>query len=120
MGRPISWTEDQVAKLNLLKSKGVPTAEIAEIMGRTIKAIKAKIAFLNLSPEAKARRAETDKNRLRRGIRIRQPDGTLPRAPICAAVLADRNLRINTPPRDLTAAFFNDPLPGYSALERRA
>lgn len=31
----------------------------------------------------------------------------------------DRNIRVNLAPRDLTAAFFGDPKPGFSALERR-
>lgn len=32
--------------------------------------------------------------------------------------LADRDYRLSLAPRDLTAAFCGDPLPGYSALER--
>jgi len=35
-------------------------------------------------------------------------------------VLTERNLRLAIPPRDLTAEFFGDPKPGYSALERRS
>jgi transposase-like protein len=34
-------------------------------------------------------------------------------------VMAERDERLAKQPRDLTAAFFGDPLPGYSALERR-
>jgi len=34
------------------------------------------------------------------------------------AVLAERDARLALDPRDLTAAFCGDPLPGYSALER--
>lgn len=34
-------------------------------------------------------------------------------------VLADRDRRRDLNHRDLTAAFFGDPLPSYSALERR-
>ncbi len=36
-----------------------------------------------------------------------------------AQVLEERERRYALSPRDLTAAFFGDPLPGYSALERR-
>jgi hypothetical protein len=36
------------------------------------------------------------------------------------AVLVERAIRAAIPPRDLTAEFFGDPKPGYSALERRA
>lgn len=34
-------------------------------------------------------------------------------------VLAERAYRRSLEPRDITAALFGDPLPGYSALERR-
>ena len=33
--------------------------------------------------------------------------------------LADRDRRANLEPRDVTAWFFGDPLPGMSALDRR-
>ena len=33
--------------------------------------------------------------------------------------LADRDRRANLEPRDLTAWFFGDPLPGMSAFDRR-
>lgn len=35
------------------------------------------------------------------------------------SVLAEREHRLAVNPRDYTAAFFGDPLPGYSALDRR-
>jgi hypothetical protein len=34
-------------------------------------------------------------------------------------VLADRERRLSTPPRSLTAALLGDPLPGRSALDKR-
>ena len=34
-------------------------------------------------------------------------------------LLADRDRRANLEPRDVTAWFFGDPLPGMSALDRR-
>jgi hypothetical protein len=37
----------------------------------------------------------------------------------CPLALADRDRRAELEPRDLTAAFFGDPLPGMSALDRR-
>jgi hypothetical protein len=37
----------------------------------------------------------------------------------CPLALADRDRRAQLEPRDLTAAFFGDPLPGMSALDRR-
>jgi hypothetical protein len=37
----------------------------------------------------------------------------------CPLALADRDRRAELEPRDLTAWFFGDPLPGMSALDRR-
>jgi hypothetical protein len=37
----------------------------------------------------------------------------------CPVALADRDRRAELEPRDLTAWFFGDPLPGMSALDRR-
>ena len=37
----------------------------------------------------------------------------------CPLALADRDSRAELEPRDLTAWFFGDPLPGMSALDRR-
>jgi hypothetical protein len=37
----------------------------------------------------------------------------------CPLALADRDRRAKLEPRDLTAWFFGDPLPGMSALDRR-
>lgn len=34
-------------------------------------------------------------------------------------VMAERDVRLATAPRDITAEFFGDPLPGYSALDRK-
>jgi hypothetical protein len=37
----------------------------------------------------------------------------------CPLALADRDRRAKLEPRDLTAWFFGDPLPGMSALDQR-
>ena len=37
----------------------------------------------------------------------------------CPLALADRDRRAELEPRDLTAWFFGDPLPGMAALDRR-
>lgn len=36
-----------------------------------------------------------------------------------ARVIEERDVRLAVSPSNLTAAFFGDPLPGYSALDRR-
>jgi hypothetical protein len=38
---------------------------------------------------------------------------------IPARVIEERDVRLAVSPSNLTAAFFGDPLPGYSALDRR-
>lgn len=45
-------------------------------------------------------------------------DETVTHVDVPQPVLADREHRSWLEPRDLTAAFMGDPLPGYSALER--
>jgi len=42
------------------------------------------------------------------------------RAPICSRTVEEWRRRQSLSPRTLTAAFFGDPLPGCSALDRRA
>jgi len=42
-----------------------------------------------------------------------------PRPEIPVDTQAEWEARLNTKPRDLTAAFCGDPLPGFSALERK-
>ena len=58
-------------------------------------------------------------------VRIRTKTGENPAEPIRAVeipieVIAERERRLALQPRDLSAALCGDPLPGYSALERRA
>lgn len=57
---------------------------------------------------------------------IRHPREATPKIPIYVRcekaseeTIRERNYRVNLFPTDLTAAFFNDPKPGYSALDKR-
>jgi hypothetical protein len=53
----------------------------------------------------------SERKSLRTGHAVKQE------APDC--ILAERQRRLMTPPRDLTAALLGDPPPGYSALEAK-
>lgn len=56
---------------------------------------------------------------------IKNPRVSFPRGPSVPRLVPDisaeqdRAFRVNLAPRDLTAAFFGDPPPGYSALDKR-
>ena len=119
MTPPRKWNKADLAELQVLRSQGKISREIAEIMGRTEKSIRGKLEWIKLTPEMRKKRYDAEARRRMRGVRVRQPDGRLPRAPIPAVVLEDRDRRYSIPPRDLTAALLGDPIPGMSALERR-
>jgi hypothetical protein len=115
------WTADETARALKMRDDKMTIACIAEALGRTPKAVKVRICRLSMTPEERDRRNKYERDRRAQenttkiaGIKFeahksRVPDG----------VLSERNARISLQHRDLTAAFFNDPLPGYSALDRR-
>lgn len=118
------WTEEDIATLDRMLAQGYCNAEIAPKVGRSkyaVQTYRRDRARTDEDKAAKRRRANelarlrNDKpktGRLAFGERIIDrptPD-----------ILRERDRRLALPPRDLTAAFCGDPLPGYSALERRA
>lgn len=120
----VRWTvrEDKLAQS--YASEGFAPLQIAERLGRRERSVRERLQLLAMTAER--RKTFLDKKRAtsRRyaeayhGIRKRAL-GYMPMKCVPAAeVLADRDLRATLVPRDLTAAFFGDPLPGYSALER--
>jgi transposase-like protein len=100
MSRRASWSEQDTARAReLLAEHGSYTA-VARIMGRNITTV---------SDWLQGRRGNGSALRV-----IKNEDMHIP-----SHVLADRERRKNLEPASVTAAFFGDPLPGYSALERR-
>lgn len=84
--------------------------------GETMLAISEAVGF-SLSSVSQFLKPLSDK---RRRDRRRVKDRADPMARVVPQkVLDERDYRLSLPPRDLTAAFFGDPAPGYSALERR-
>lgn len=87
---------------------------IAKALNRTVHAINGRFTKHGASFDG------PDRRRKHRA----QPEGTshyhiVTPLPVSAAALADRDHRALLEPRSQTAAFFGDPLPGYSELDRR-
>lgn len=89
-------TESEVAQARKLYRKLGNYNAVARIMGRGKTTINEQVNGLR-------------GNRVFRATEASIPD----------SVLVDRDRRYHLAPRNLTAAFFGDPLPGYSAAERR-
>lgn len=117
------WSEDHIYRMNKMQSEGISHDVIAVSLGRSLKAVNAKLAMLRMPAAKKAIRAEKKKQyatenypgRKAKGVGFFTPSSAHPGM----TILEERNTRLALAPRDLTAAFFGDPLPGYSALEKR-
>lgn len=120
---PRPWTADEWQRAQKLKADGRDDEQIAETLGRTRKAVRAKFQKERLTPEQRLRRAEVDRKRRRRemGPRIVGGFGLL-RKPREDAIEAfrDRDTRLAAGHRDLTALICGDPPVGFSALDRRS
>lgn len=95
------WSQQDIARLKELRAQGVKTRDIAQIIGRHPSHIYSKLAYLDHiyreGPRLEAQRSLNVPRDTEMEWRARQRLG----------------------PASLTAAFCGDPLPGYSALERR-
>jgi hypothetical protein len=120
----LAWTEEELALAQGMKAKGDDCRQIAKAVGRTLKAVRVKFSVLKITDEQRLirnakmrdRRRVEAPNRKIAGVGFFVPQSAKPGQD----VLAERAVRYAAPVRDLTAAFFNDPPVGYSALERRA
>ena len=103
-----SWnamTFEEDAKIRRLAIEGLHPAAIGRVVGRHRASIYRQ---LRKPPMTEDKKPRDFVNCLGAGITI--PD----------EVLSDRDRRMDLSPRDLSAALCGDPLPGYSALDRRA
>lgn len=123
-----TWTPEQWEEARALFAGGKTRGEIALLVGRPITQVSQKIHWEGLSPERReAVRRRTNERRQRiAGTKPRQPRKpytpaanvvTFEKAPM--ELFAERAIRQKLEHRDLTGAFFGDPLPGYSALDQR-
>lgn len=115
-----TMTFKEMALARKLVNKGIPIDEIVARLNGRHKA-GAILRAVERGREREARRGikyRERKKELRSGaplpkVLIERP-GTIP-----AHVEADRGRRLSISPRDHTAFIMGDPLPGYSALDRR-
>ena len=120
------WTDDMWATAQRMRGEGKTFPEIGDTFGFSSTRVKDKFWYMNQTDEYKQRRYDLNNER-RRAIRsdnpklpfVRRPN-PVPTQPPDINTLIERNARLATPPRDLTAALCGDPRPGWSALERRA
>lgn len=106
------WTPEQTAEIIELRAQGKRIKEIAQLVGRTSSSVESQLA---------ARRRKAGEPPRSNGGRPPGPSAhTIGRriAPDPRA-LAECAYRLSLAPRDLTAAICGDPLPGFSALDRR-
>lgn len=125
MSRGQAWTKGEWQRAEELLQRGHSRSEVALVIGKTPEQLRQKIAYEEMSGEKRelirqrinARRRERTAGLPPKVVRQRVFTPLLERAP--PEVFIERERRRATAPRDLTAAFFNDPLPGFSALDRR-
>lgn len=125
----VKWTDEEMAfafKAANARPVGKPLAElsrdIAAALGKTGKAVEQKLARLLMSPEKKARRAETERARYAKRVKDCNPYGNRQKLIFrpTPEMVSAQHARNSAGPRDLTGALCGDPPVGYSALERRA
>lgn len=118
------WTYSEITRLYRLCEAGKTRAEMAVELEMSEERIRQRLQLEDQSSvlgaarkkrrmaQRLATKAEQKTPRLYRDLVIAGPKPT-------EQALTDRALRFAAAPRDFTAAFCGDPLPGYSALERR-
>jgi hypothetical protein len=125
----MKWEDHEWETAQRLLREGQSLQFIAATIGRPASGLKAKIRFHNMTAEERdrknlrtrqSREGKSDPRlRSRRSLSLRV-SGAADQPKLPASAIADREARYATPPRSLTALLCGDPLPGFSALERRA
>jgi excinuclease UvrABC helicase subunit UvrB len=117
------WTAEEVSRAIEMRDLGMTADKIGVALGRSTKSIKNKFIVLSQTPEQRIKRNEYERERRRdRDKTFSRKAGIVfeaHKARIPDAVIAERDARYSASHRDLTAAFFGDPLPGRSALDRK-
>lgn len=114
------WSEEDTRIACDLAAAKMPYAQIAERLGRGSRSVRNKVFETRQTPEQRRERLE----RKYASRNSRPKDSYTPHPVQPADRAADeiamdtRDRRLAISPRDLTAWFCGDPLPGYSALER--
>lgn len=118
------WSAEEWQRAQELKASGSDYDQIAELLGRSRKAVKAKFQHMHRTPAQQEHRIEYQRRKRDRKREYqksgRQAAGLDNARELPAGeIFIERNERLALQPRDLTAAFCGDPLPGYSALDKR-
>jgi len=104
MGWKRSWSEAELVRLRELVGQGLKPAAIAPLFGRSVLSVRDRIKY----------------DRVLRGERRSAAINYVSAAAPCARALAARDARLEASyRRTLTQAFFGDPPPGWSALDKR-
>jgi hypothetical protein len=119
------WTAEEWDRADKLRNDGADWSRIAELLGRSHKAVKAKFQLMNFTPEQREakreyqRRKRDEKKKYEKSGRQAAGLQNARELP-CAEIFIERDRRLALPARDLTAAFCGDPKPGFSALDKRS
>lgn len=107
----IEFTPEQSAEMRAMRRNGKSWDEIAILFG---------VSHWTIRQHIIGKYPERNRRTMPRGMRMVDLNlGPINRPFVPEDRLADRDRRATLEPRDLTASFFGDPLPGYSALDRR-
>lgn len=122
------WTPEEIETLHRLRRIKTPIAAICAELGRTVHSVKHRLEWDGKTAESRQKRRARIKQRRAEvsGAGVGRHDlnslnlelGVGPRP--TSELLCERDRRLQIAPRDLTAALCGDPLPGFSALDRRA
>jgi hypothetical protein len=110
------WTKEQIKIAVEMRESRKNFREIGEVLGKSPKAVSVKLTKMKMSGAQIEHQYTYQRERLRAQHTTPNSGGANP----SQAALDDRALRLGIAPRDLTAAAQGDPLPGYSALDRRS
>lgn len=123
----MKWSDEEIATFKHLAANGLSDREIGAKLNRSRESVRCFRRDASMSEAvrlAKRRR----RNELERARNVKTNPSRRAKLLVygeraidkpSADILRERDRRLAIPPRDLSAAFFGDPLPGFSALERR-
>ena len=125
MGGP-RWEGDLWWRAKALVERGLTFRQAGLELGLTAAQVRNKWRHEMMSPEERKQRS--DREKAKRRLRPSNAYIGKPKVPLSKQqassrpsedLLAERDRRARIAPRDLTAALLGDPLPGFSALDRR-
>lgn len=111
-----AWDEGTDRMLLELRKNGTFFGIIAERIGCSAAAARARHRRMVMPPDELASLRKRERDRERNRVHSESIASTMI---VPQYVMDDRDRRLSFASRDLTAAFFGDPPPGYSALDKR-